>query len=243
MLFSAPMVRAILAGQKTQTRRLVTPRPPELTAEQVRRGQSYGLCPAPAQWGKPRTFIVSGSVQAVREHQPMLANLGIDCRYGAPGDRLWVRETWAPGPSVYPFDPFIYRADVNDVCGDDPATAEHVQSSKGPHSDCYACERERCGFRWRPSIHMPRHASRITLEVTGVRIERLQAISEHDARAEGVKPSDASIVFDDKGKIRAELSNTHRGAFACLWDAINGKLAPWASNPWAWAIDFKRVRP
>jgi hypothetical protein len=136
------------------------------------------------------------------------------------GDRLWVRETWGPcaGGVVYRVDDIGGSV----VCPD--------------------------GGNWRTPIYMPRWASRIDLEITDVRVQRLQDISEEDAMAEGVKASDAAIVFQgDAGEIGChivkDMCNTARGAFACAWDAINGKRAPWSSNPWVWALTFKRVRP
>lgn len=89
---------------------------------------------------------------------------------------------------------------------------------------------------------MRRADSRITLEVVGVRVERLQEITEDDARAEGVNPSDAHIVIKD-GDRQPDMERTHRGAFACLWDGINGDRASWASNPWVWRVEFKVVQP
>lgn len=232
ILFSAPMVRALLAGRKTQTRRIVShpiAREPEML------------------WNaKTHLFYLPGSTVGV--HVP--------CLYGVPGDRMWVRETWAPGPSVYPFDAVVYRADTSPLAGDDPATADHVQSTPSPHPDCYACERERCGFRWRPSIHMPRKASRIQLEVTAVRVERLQSITAADACAEG-----AAELLDSKhplrdrvyeqhgkwtGKPKLDVDGPYAGAveaFATLWDSINGERASWASNPFVWCISFRLVQP
>jgi hypothetical protein len=127
----------------------------------------------------------------------------VKCPYGLPGDRLWVRETWGPRITNGEPDPrqqyVKYRAD-------------DVDDSPCDENDWHEWE-----DRWRPSIHMPRWASRITLEVTGVRIERLQDISEADARAEGVVDT---LAFEE------------------LWDSINGSGA-WDANPWCWCISFK----
>jgi len=122
--------------------------------------------------------------------------------YGQVGDRLWVRESF--------------------ILGTDPVSKVTVPVWK-------------CGYegdvtpRWRPSIHMPRKYSRITLEITGVSVERLQEISEKDAKAEGAGCSLAGI-----------LPATHRECFKNLWDSINGKAHPWESNPWVWKIEFRR---
>lgn len=122
------------------------------------------------------------------------------CPHGEPGDRLWVREEWAIG------DPLRFV----DHCRD--GVAYRAVDGNQPHST----------ERWRSPLFMPRWASRITLEITRVRVERLQAIGEDDARAEGA----ASVA-----------------EYAGVWDAINRRKAPWALNPWVWAIEFRRVTP
>ncbi len=170
ILFSAPMVRAILGGRKTQTRRIAKE----------------------AEHGKSRA-----------------------CRYGAPGDRLWVRETWSKAKSCNASDLF-YRAD-----GERQYGRQHALSY---------VEREN---RWRPSIHMPRWASRINLEVTGVRVERLQEISTTDAEAEGWPGP------DERNSIQSAYPIAW---YSCLWESINGAES-WAANPWVWIIEFKLVTP
>lgn len=147
-----------------------------------------------------------------------------------PGDRLWVRETHL----AFDVGRVHYRADFQ-------------EDKKG--------EREH-GVVWTPSIHMPRWASRITLEITGVRVERLHDISAGDVRAEGVRlpvmkdgrhhspavcipnPYDPGKKFDDWA-----IDDFWRAAFACAWDDINKKRAGWALNPWVWVVSFKRVEP
>lgn len=176
ILFSGPMVRAILEGRKTQTRRVVKPQPAHIP----------GI----------------GTVLNID------TITGRACPYGNPGDRLWVRETWAhrrwmlgdasPNPTT------VYRADGEDLKG--------------------------CA-RWRPSIHMPRWASRIALEVVSVRVERLQDISEDDAKAEGVTIKGTSR-YDGEA----------RDAFEALWCSINGADS-WEINPWCWCISFKVIKP
>jgi len=171
ILFSAPMVRALLAGTKTQTRRVV---------------KDTGLYAIDAAIHGPET--------AARE----LLALASRCPYGQPGHKLWVRETHMDLGACY-----LYRADPG---------AETERALVAP------------GQRWKPAIHMPRAASRITLEVTGVRVERVASISESDAIAEGIDVTDGE-----------QPSVT----FARLWDSINGQRAPWQSNPWVWVVAFR----
>jgi hypothetical protein len=145
----------------------------------------------------------------------------IGCPYGAPGDRLWVKETWA--------------IDAEDV---ETARRRHEDvlldaCPVGPYYRATASDFDESSLRWRPSIHMPRWASRISLEVTGVRVERLQAISEADAVAEG--------VHYELGEVKPDSPNAHRISFSTLWDELNAKRAPWSSNPWVWVIEFRRV--
>lgn len=182
ILFSGPMVRAILSGTKSQTRRIVKPQPPP-EREAI-------LAKFPKQKG---------------------------CPYGQPGDRLWVRETL----KCDTHGNWHYAAD-NDVVQLPAGSAwtEHMLAW-AHHKDGDTCV----------SIHMPRWASRITLEITGVRVERLQDISHRDALAEGVD-------YDVSKPDGAPLPR-----FQALWDKINGKRAPWASNPWTWVLSFKRVAP
>jgi hypothetical protein len=218
ILFSGPLVRAILGGTKTQTRRLVNLRGAKPDAGRFE--QSTVL---PALWlgcDVDDTTIV------------------LRCPYGAPGDCLWVRETCIL--PVFDDDPeqVVYAADHADP---EVARAEIQEGADGD-------------VRWRPSIHMPRWASRIDLEVTRVRVERLQAITEEDARAEGVDWTSRQFLdpqdeVDDDREDPREVGYAPAGAsfardnFRRLWDRINGDRATWDSNPWVWAIDFKRVRP
>lgn len=198
ILFSGAMVRAILSGQKTQTRRVVNPYPPEERS-------IIPYLPSAIVPQQDGTFAAYTDGRKAKEFR---------CPYGQPGDRLWVRETFAAAIYSDGMRFVEYKADrsLSDFDGyDDPA-----------------------GGRWRPSIHMPRWASRITLEITDVRVERLQDISEADAEAEGV--DFLRHVHDgDEGL-------TARQLFDCLWSSINGDES-WPSNPWVWVIEFKVVRP
>lgn len=187
MLMSAPMVRAILAGNKTQTRRVVKPQP-----QRVDGGVPFGDAPDWAH-AEPGCAVMR-------------------CPYGKPGDRLWVRETWNTSANVLPpiSEPYIYAADL------------------GPTGV------SRWAASWKPSIHMPRAASRITLEVTGVRVERVQDISVADAIAEGV-----NIHPDHHSKPRESIYSPVQ-AYRDLWESING-TGSWEANPWVWVVEFKRL--
>lgn len=178
ILFSSPMVRAILAGRKTQTRRIVKP-------------------------------LHMATVDA--EQFPILAM----CPHGRPGDRLWVKETWGALPHMMggvQRETLRYRAD-------------------GEYQN------ERGTWRWRSSIHMPRWASRITLEITDVRVERLQDISEADAVAEGCNPIRPELVQDGL-IVRPGRSAVEE--FRLVWEQINGG-GSWEKNPWVWVIEFKKL--
>jgi hypothetical protein len=152
------------------------------------------------------------------------------CPYGQPGDRLWVRETWAPVDHMT--DGCVEREDP--VCVGyqaDHAAVSHEAGNR--HAlDVYAWNWECAVRRWRPSIHMPRWAARLLLDVTGVRVERLRAISEADAVAEGIDEE-----MDANGLRRAPVPT-----YARLWNSINGKRpgCSWADNPWVWVVSFRR---
>lgn len=193
ILFSGAMVRAILAGTKTQTRRVVKPQPyVDAQGNACWNGSNFG------QDGRgPLLRSLASPVPSSRTKR-------VHCPYGAPGDRLWGRETWCPLTLG-----FAYAADP--IWNGAPAG------------------------RWRPSIHMPRAASRITLEITGVRVERLQDISEADAMAEGCSLECMTPTGDDSG------SAIHGpGGYIALWESINGP-GSWDANPWVWVVEFKRV--
>ncbi len=155
-------------------------------------------------------------------HQPVLSALhyGLlpECPHGVPGDRLWVRETWQSTIDLPPW--VLYRADGAMLCPETGKRDAFLWS--GP---------------WTPSIHMPRWASRITLELTAVRVERLQGISEADAVAEGGE------WMGPPGGLNVTGWRGHCFAFTYLWDSLNTKRALWASNPWVWVLEFKRVTP
>ena len=202
ILFSGEMVRAILDGRKTMTRRVLKPQP-----EFNREFQGIEPCYySPTGWAKTR---------CQNDGMKGCSCIPFPCRYRS-GDRLWVRETWDFRPMPERVSIVGYRADesTHAVCVPDDA---NPTIKKG----------------WRPSIFMPRWASRITLEIVNVRVERLQEISGNDIYEEGLG-LDAYWNRDiDDG--------TPLGQFRTLWDSINGKKYPWASNPWVWVIEFKRL--
>ncbi len=142
-------------------------------------------------------------------------NKPIRCPYGIPGDRLWVRETWQTDSAYDPYSPAQLDSGSHVLW-----LADGASKLAGQH-----------GYwgKIRTSIFMPRWASRITLEITNVRVQRVQEISNEDAKAEGIP-----LRIPDHWV-------SHRKAFAVLWDSINFKKCPWKSNPWVWVIEFKRV--
>ena len=202
LMFKAPLVRAILSGQKTQTRRAVKPQPVE--------GQ--GMVNA-AYCGHPDLWLRDGPCDEsdpAREWR---------CPMGQPGDRIYVRETWcqqADDDGCLLDGAYWYRATTPDVMH-----SEDMEKSP-----------------WRPSIHMPKHAARIWLEVTGVRVERLQSISDAGCIAEGVAhdPGEGG-VFHVPGQAGCS-SDSAADSFRKLWESTGGD---WASNPWVWVIDFKTI--
>lgn len=224
ILFNAPMVRAILDGRKTVTRRIVRPVKfyPDFgcAVGQVGGAWEYG---SPAALGLRErgdhwSVVLKGDVlQRMCTSEAYGWGAGAGCPYGVPGgDRLYVRETWA-APHAY-----------------DHLPPRLIPQDARIH---YAATEDRGGLLWRPSIHMPRHASRITLEVTGVRVETLQDIDLADALAEGISDTGA-IILDSAG-------NEQGGPiaeYAVLWEQINGP-GSWAANPWVWVISFSRVTP
>ena len=207
ILFSGPMVRAILDGRKTQTRRIVKPK-----AEWAER---FPICNPDGMAAGHQIWWWDGEHDRVGASQ--------DCPYGVPGDRLWVKETWRPRGSLQPWDLDIrYHADGGERTIKDGEFGERD----------WTMPKAAATGNVSP-LFMPRWASRITLEITGVRVERLNDISEPDAEAEGVQ--EPTLV----PSLGAFWSS--RDGFARLWNHINGPAA-WAANPWVWVVEFKRVK-
>lgn len=235
ILFSAPMVRALLDGRKTQTRRVVKPS----------RAWPIGFVGGAGDQNDPSCYgfedLNSGQWWTLAADS--ISNQ-IPCPYGAPGDRLWVREAWRVGK---PHDATAPRDILPPLVERGKGVTVLYQAggwrSVGPR------DREEPVYRddapmpeWagkaRPSMFMPRAFSRITLEITIVRIERLDRITEEDAEAEGAAP--AWLDADDNETVHAAAKPTYRQGFARLWRDINGDES-WGTNPWVWVVEFKRI--
>jgi hypothetical protein len=226
ILFSAPMVRAILEGRKTVTRRPVKGGqiPTEDPAEEGRHRWS-----AIAQRDPRYGFCVFGSTEA--ECAKELAEFA-PCPYGKPGERLWVRETFA-GPLVDEEEMHLVERDGWDAF----RKPEHCQyRASGGNAEFYDHSKEETVSRWTPSIHMPRWASRILLEITDVRVERLQDISRSDIRAEGLE-CPPEFASDD---VSPNYRDWYPAAWRELWESTGGN---WDENPWVWVVEFKQVTP
>lgn len=214
IIFSGQMVRSILGGRKTQTRRVVKPQPEQSL------GVDVGWIPPddrdpfsdnvrPGQW-----TCFSGMNVGEYGGGPFEVDWdrGYTCPYGTPGSYLWVRETWRLGEA--PYD-----------CGD---TSVH-----------YRADQDECaGGPWRPSIYMPRWASRITLRITDVRVERVQDVDAYDAVAEGcgVHP----VSRDKQQSWEDEVFEE----FTAMWESFNGSRGgcSWDGNPWCWVLSFEVVK-
>lgn len=237
ILLSAPMVRAILEGRKTQTRRV------------IRKQFSADAEPAEVAATSPEGGQISGHSGLWWDDAAACIDDAIRCPYGKPGDLLWVRETWgdvnlegAPG--------IAYRADddVRDLMAEPSFHDEHGAFNYDderikPYAFAVWSSDLIGGVegRWRQSIHMPRWAARILLEVIAVRVERLHDISEADARAEGARECDPA-----SGREVLLAGPSQRGSFVLhyrdIWEQINGP-GSWDANPWVWVIKFRRVEP
>lgn len=201
ILFSGPMVRAILEGRKTVTRREV---------------KKQAALDCLAAGFEPAFLALPGNADL--------------CPYGKPGDRLWVRETFIDlrGTGVE------HRPDLDGLL---QRYAYAADCRPGSHSDE---ARKDFGLKYKPSIHMPRAACRILLEITDVRVERLQDISEDQAKAEGVRLYTDHAELGDWWHVEGieTYSADPRKSFELLWSSVGGD---WAANPWCWVVEFKRV--
>ncbi len=226
ILFSGPMVRAILNGSKTQTRRVVKPQP---TNRHVFRAVSGH------EWlGHERTWLWDARWEDERgRHGTFVGDFR--CPYGQPGDRMWVRESWATPTSYDSLSPSEAMATMGQRL---PFGAPQVWYRASTR------EQNQANHRWRPSIHMPRRISRLTLEITEVRVERLQEITEADARAEGITDGGCLSCGESEPCGCANPAPDARDSFAWLWNQINeARGFGWHANPWVWVIGFRRVEP
>lgn len=215
ILMSPPMVVSTLNNTKTQTRRIVKPQPhyePRFAGDGLVLHQKKG----------DKTTSI---------HTPLIA---AHCPYGEPGDRLWVRETWMPDPprdGTWPHVAF-------DGCK--PRDMKLIpEQYRTPKHCLYRADCQEKLTGWTPAIHMFRWASRITLEITRVRVERLQDISDADCIAEGIglnsSAAGVKLTFPPG-------ASACKAGYQALWETLNGPDS-WAANPWVWAIDFKRITP
>ncbi|MBW4469194.1 MAG: hypothetical protein KME45_02915 [Stenomitos rutilans HA7619-LM2] len=218
ILFSGAMVKAILEGRKTMTRRAA-----KLPSWAIQNWKDVEL--------------EDGELIAIAANTGCFS--AMQCPYGKVGDRLWVRETWRPAKSET-HECFAYRADRQYRCN--KPMPEPDGSTAG----------------WKPSIHMPRKASRLLLEITNVRVQRLQDISEEDAIAEGLaalsKDGGQTVKYgipdrdglpggDNIGWDWSRWCLSSRLAYEDLWNSINADKYPWASNPYVWVVSFQQVKP
>lgn len=222
-------VLAVLGGKKTQLRKVVDD------------CAAFKVHDAPGEDTKPDDAydVINSTVGPASAAFLVAGDHGftdwVDCPFGAVGDHLWVQETWS--------DQF------------DPSDLPRLRNSEGiPDGVSYQAGHRCSDFEmgcpckpingnwnaWQPPASMPRWASRLTLEITGVRVERLQDVSDEDAAAVGVDLGTSQIGSDNGVPARVAIYDV-RKAFAVLWDVTNDKMTSWASNPWVWVLSFKRV--
>jgi len=227
IIFSAAMVNAILDGRKTNTRRLngldIINQTPD----------RYSFVGMTDDLGYPAS---KGFLWAGFKHTDAESPHYIKCPYGKGGDRLWVRENHQYYDWTEDGDPHMrYQADgavmyreFHKLTDDQMDRIDTIWAELSREEN-YKIDRRASDKKWRPSIHMPRWASRIDLEITGIQIERLQDISEEDAKSEGAEHSSIGI--------------TYRTSFCIVWDSINQKQGEtWKDNPWCWVVQFKRIQ-
>lgn len=232
IIFNMDMVRAILDGRKTQTRGVVK-----------------GYKPS---WFDIVESKTDNSVKFIKSfnfgghHAGLSVTKWIKCPYGKVGDRLWVRETWADvntpdGPAI------CYRADGSYQHWRDFSTVFDKDYGAGPSMNYEAYPGDYVMWwedllngepdhRWKPSIHMPKWACRTWLEITNIRVERLQDINYAEVIAEGFH-----WLLTDEQQTDAEHRFNGIKAYSRLWDSIYGKKYPWEDSPWVWVIEFKRI--
>ncbi|HBZ1356325.1 TPA: hypothetical protein MJE60_18985 [Klebsiella pneumoniae] len=243
MIFNAEMVRAILDGRKTQTRRIMKPQPEP--------------CPRGGHWWPSNVFKTMLHVEEEMQNGKggWGGLVGYACPFGDVGDRIWVREAYRFPASLDDISP-TGVGEMAVATGYRKPWAPTFYEFTGTFSDGWK------GFetppkvsdagKLRPSIHMPRWASRILLEITDVRVERLNAISPEDAESEGLERTNFTGFGDEPGlpsypepdvyfdPLKKQWKEYPPEAFAGLWESIYGE-GSWQANPWVWVIEFKRV--
>ncbi|MEE2286256.1 hypothetical protein [Klebsiella pneumoniae] len=220
MIFNGEMVRAILDGRKTQTRRLI-------------------------KWKQTRFTEIGeredGSKWPWSEDAEHACDFWHPCPFGAVGDRIWVREAFRVHSRATDVATLVYKASERNSWTE--------QTHRVPVA---VCNKPATPEKWTPSLHMPRWASRILLEITGVRVERLNAISPEDAESEGLERTNFTGFGDEPGlpsypepdvyfdPLKKQWKEYPPEAFAGLWESIYGE-GSWQTNPWVWVIEFKRI--
>lgn len=217
MIFNADMVRAILDGRKTQTRR-------------------------PIKWKQTRFTEIGeredGSNWPWSEDAEHACDFWHPCPFGAVGDHIWVRETWQAIHEELNDDGYV---DETTFAPSIPKVEDNYWHSAYA-ADNWCEEREQRGFPWRPSIHMPRWASRILLEITNIGVQRIHSISQNDAAREGLMrlPATGRYCINHGDQYFGGASHDAREVFSWLWQSIYGEES-WKANPWGWVIEFKRI--
>ncbi|HHX5675160.1 TPA: hypothetical protein ACVFEZ_005098 [Klebsiella pneumoniae] len=209
MIFNAEMVRALLSGRKTQTRRIIKPQP-----EATLSGSLSG------KWlSRPLNGLLL----------PKIEDIAIHCPFGSVGDRIWVREAFRVHSRATDVATLVYKASERNSWTE--------QTRRVPVA---VCNKPATPEKWTPSLHMPHWASRILLEITNVRVERLNAISEEDARAEGIIDGGCLNCGEPEPCGCANPEPDATDAFAYLWQSVYGQES-WNANPWVWVISFERI--
>lgn len=220
ILFSTPMVQAIIAGKKTMTRRVLKPAVDTKywKASAFDRSKEWRKTPllGPGHYGHSDT---EWALYNIDDPYGAVPYTGRICPYGKPGDLLWVRETTCIPPK-------FWASPCNHNCIPDPdGDMRHVSYKADGHPEDVMRDYK---LKWTPSIHVPKWTARIWLKVTDIRVEHLQEISEEDALAEGIDLSPIGI--------------TNKTCFKILWDSINKKRGyGWGCNPWVWVVEFERT--
>lgn len=222
ILFSTPMVQAILEGRKTQTRRVLKPQP--LVHNEVIK------MPIPMdEYSKTMKQYVKKGYTQIYTKGVLQGMIAPKCPFGEVGDTIWVRETWQHTSEFG-----INNQDEN---------AGYIYKASENGKDW---EENTEGWKWKPSIFMPKDACRIFLKITNIRVERLQDISEEDAIVEGAKPCTDNLTMENRvhnynNPSTAQFPLVHYYGFQSLWQSINGKES-WDSNPYVWVIEFETIK-